>query len=56
MASPTYSTDGLSTSDRLPSEGGVLSIIHHLDENICQVVVHPTEEWGKLESSQPPGS
>ena len=56
MTSPTYSTDGLSTRDRLPSEVGVLTIIHSLGENICQVVVHSTEERGKLESSQPPGS
>jgi len=44
----------LSTADRL-SEMEVLSIVRDLNENIYQLAVNLTEEWEKLESSQPTG-
>ena len=44
----------LSTKDRL-SEAEVLSIVNDINENIFQVAVNLTEEWGKLKSSQATG-
>ena len=44
----------LSTTDRL-SEVEVLEVVRDLNENIFQVAVRLTDEWGKLESSWPTG-